>query len=172
MRKIKILLLSLILATGCSEEKRGKLTFDTNFESAYWGTNSSVIKSAEAHSGNYMSKINKDNPYSSTFEIKAKDLESKSISSVNITAWFMLTGDNSEQQLVFEIRDSSNLKTLEWLNLDATEYVEELNKWVKVEHLVDLTENNRNNPNNIYRVYASNSKDEPVYVDDIDIEFR
>lgn len=171
MNKIKILSLAILFA-GCSEKERGKFVFDSNMETSYWSPSTNVIKFANAHSGNHACKIDKSNPYSTTFELRANEISEKPLHTAKITGWFLLTGDNSEQQLVFEVRDSSNLQTLEWINTNAADYIEELNQWGKIELIVDLSFDNRNNPKNIFRVYASNGKEDAVYVDDIEVGFE
>ena len=166
-------LLVFTMLFSCSrEEKKSKLAFDNNIESIYWGSSPNTIKFANAHSGNYVCKLDKTNPFSQVFNIKVKDLSTKPLRRAKISAWFMLTGNYSEQNLVLDVRDSSMQQSLEWINTDAIDYVKDLNKWGKAELIVDLTKKNRNNPNNVFRIYASNGKEEPIYVDDFEIQFE
>lgn len=171
--EINILLLLLILAAGCSTEKnRSKFVFDTTMENIYWSPSPSTIKYDNAHSGNYACKINTTNAFSTVFESKVSEISNKPLKSAKISAWMMLTGDNSEQNLVLEIRDSSNQQTKEWLNTDAIDYIDNLNHWTKIDLIIDLTINDRNNLQNIYKVYASNGKEDAVFVDDFQVEFE
>lgn len=175
MNNIKIKLLSIIIIfnTACTQSKqRGNLVFDTNLENSNWSTSGSQSKFNNAHSGNFVCKINKDNAFTNNFEARVIDVSSKTLKTARISAWMMLTSKNSEQNLVLEIRDSSNQKTLEWLNTNAADYIDNLNQWVKIDLVVDLTINNRNNQQNIYRIYASNGKDDIVYVDDFEVGFE
>lgn len=169
----KLLAFIFIFYVSCSDNKnKGRLCYDSNTENPYWRATGAVIKFENAHSGNYVSKINKDNPFSLNFEAKAKEISDKSLSKAKLSAWIMLTSFDSEQNLVFEIRDSTGEKTLEWLNINAADYIENLNQWVKIDHLVDLTISNRNNKEYFYRAYAANGKEHAVYVDDFELEFE
>jgi hypothetical protein len=165
-------ILPVIMVVACSQEKKTQLIFSNDVEGKYWSSSSSVIEFPQAHSGNHVNKLNKQNAFSNTFNIRIKDISSKPVKRVRISAWFMLTGDNSERNLVLDIRDSSNQKSLEWINADARDYIPDLNQWAKAELVVDLTLKNRNNPENTLGVYAANGKEEPIYVDDIEILFE
>jgi hypothetical protein len=137
-----------------------------------WKDSPSMIQFPDAHSGTHVCKLNKDNPFSSSMDIKVKDISRKPLKTARITAWFMITSNTSDQNLVLDIRDSTLQNSFEWINTDAANYLTDLNKWAKVEMTVDLTKKDRNNPNNVYRIYAANSKDEPVYVDDFEVSFE
>lgn len=171
---IKLLIVSIVITiASCSNErKRGSLTYDSNNENGLWRTTGAVIKSDKARSGSYVNKINKDNPFSNTFEIQAKNISNRPLSKAYISAYMMLTDDNTEQNLVLEIRDSTGQNLIEWLNINAANYIDNLNEWVKVDNIIDLTINNRNNPGYYYRVYASNGNEADVYVDDFEVEFE
>lgn len=166
-------IVAIAAITSCSgERKRSNLTYDSNTENNYWKTTNAVEVSDKAHSGNYLSRINKNNPFSLNFEAQLKKISDKPLSKAYISAYIMLTGFETEQNLVLEIRDSTGEKTVEWLNVDAGDYIDEPNKWVKIDNIIDLTINNRNNPNNFYRVYATNGKEGDVFVDDFMVEFE
>ena len=170
---ILILLCMTALFAGCSEEKvRGKLTFDNNNECISWSQSTSTIKFPQAHSGNYVCKINKENPFSNVLNIRVSEISNKPLKRATITAWFMLTSNGTEQNLVMDVRDSSQQNSFEWINVDAADNNNELNKWRKAELVVDLTKKDRNNINNVYRIYASNGRDEAVYVDDFEVSFE
>jgi len=163
----------IVFISGCSgEPNRGALTFNNNIECILWEQSASSIKFDNAHSGNYVSKINSDNPYSTILNIRARDISDKPLKTVKVTAWFMLTSNTTEQSLVLDIRDSTNLQSIEWLNVDAASFNIVLNKWAQAELIVNLARNNRNNIDNVYRIYAVNSKNEPVYVDDFEVSFE
>jgi hypothetical protein len=164
--------LFIILITACSEEKKSKLTFTNDIESSYWSSSAGVMVFPNAHSGNYVSKLNKESAYSTIFNIKVKDIPDHASQRIKISAWFMLTGNDSEQNLVLDVRDSSMQNSLEWINVDARDYVTDLNTWGKTELIVDLTQKSRNSPENVLRIYAANGKETPVYVDDFEIEFE
>ena len=167
--------LLIIQLASCSSEKDSKLFFSNNIESSYvWDEHppSSIVKFDKAHSGNYVCKMDVNNPFSITYNMRVKDISPKPLSKVKVSAWFMLTENNSEQNLIINILDSSMQKSFEWLARNAAEDIKELNQWGRVEQTIDLTQKNRNNPDNVIRIYAANGRGEPVYVDDIEIQFE
>jgi hypothetical protein len=163
----------IVLFAGCSgETTKSKLSFDNNNECISWQQTASAIRFPQAHSGNYVCKINKDNPFSAVLDIRVKDISDKPLRKARITAWFMLTSNGTEQNLVMDVRDSTMQNSYEWINVDAADYNSELNKWSQAELVIDLTKKDRNNINNVYRIYASNGRSEPVYVDDFEVSFE
>ena len=83
----------------------------------------------------------------------------------------MLKGKNSEHNLVVDIRDSNN-ETTEFISQSTGYNVNEINAWIKTKKTFNLAEHNRNNPDNHIRIYFFNGKKEPIYVDDLEIEFE
>jgi hypothetical protein len=163
----------LFFFSACSDEENyNKLSFDNNIECTGWSTSGSTIPYANAHSGNYVCKIDKNNSFSTMLDIKVKDISKKPLKRAKITAWFMLTSHDTEQNLVLDVRDSTLQNSFEWIKTDAADYTNDLNKWTKAELIVDLTKKDRNNVNNIYRIYAANGKNDPVYVDDFEVSFE
>jgi hypothetical protein len=161
------------LVTGCSSEQtQPKMSFGCNIETAYWKNLSVAYKFPNAHSGNYVSKLNKDSPYSAALDIPVNEISSKPLKRAKITAWFFLTSHTTVQNLVCDIRDSTMQNSIEWIGIDAADFSNELNKWAKAELTIDLTKNNRNNSSYVYRIYAFNDKDETVYADDFDVSFE
>jgi len=163
----------VLFSAGCSSEQtQPKMSFGCNIETIYWKNLSVSYKFPNAHSGNYVSKLNKDSPYSAALDLPVREISSKPLKRAKITAWFMCTSNASVQNLVCDIRDSSMQNSVEWIGVDAADFSIELNKWSKAELIIDLTKNNRNNLSYVYRIYAFNDKDDPVYVDDFDVSFE
>jgi hypothetical protein len=179
MNKTFTLMIALMVLSlsSCDRNKNSDLIFFNSMESSIgWNVNQvpnnyPIIKFDNAFSGQYVCKLDSTNPFSITFYMKQKDICKKKLSLVRLSAWFMIIADNSEQNLVTEIRDS-NEKVLEWIVKDAKDFEPEINNWRKVSITIDLTLNERNNPENYVRIYASNGKAFPVFVDDIKIEFE
>jgi len=169
---ITLLSISAVFAS-CKEEKvKSKLSYDNNNESMAWTQSPAIIKTPEAHSGNYVCKIDKGSPYSSVLNVRVKDISDKQLKKARISAWFMLTSNASEQGLVLDIRDSTGQNSLEWLGVDAADFTTEVNKWARAELVVDLTQKDRNNKGKLYRIYALNNTDAPVFVDDFEVNFE
>jgi hypothetical protein len=163
----------IVILSSCSNERtKSKLIFSYDNEDNYWSPNASVVKFADAHSGNSANKINKQNPYSGVFDIKANEISAKRLQYAKISAWFLMTGNNSEQNLVFDVRDAATQKSYEWISKDAMEFAKGMNQWCKVTLEVDLRQAGRGNLDRAYRIYACNGKDDVVYVDDFEIEFE
>ena len=166
-------LVIIILFAGCSDDtSQTRFRFDNNNECISWRHTTSTVRFPQAHSGNYVCRINKDNEYSTILDIRVRDISDKPLKKARISAWFMLTGNASMQNLVFDVRDSSVMNSYEWINADAADQDYELNKWTHVKLEVDLTKKDRNNMNNVYRIYANNNREEPVYVDDFEVFFE
>jgi|GEM_PF-6349931 len=164
--------LFLVACSGSKEDKGNKLTFKNDLEGNYWSPSQNLISFPQSHSGNFVNKLETGQAFSNIFNIRVKDISSKPVKRAKVTAWFMLTGTDSEQNLVLDVRDSTMQNSFEWINVDATDFVSELNKWGKVELIVDLTLKNRNSPDHVFRIYAANGRKQPVYVDDFEISFE
>ena len=170
-----LLVLSIALVSSCSnEQKDSKLFFSNNIENGYvWGDHSpSIQRFDNAHSGNYVCKLDEKTPYSVVFNMREKAISTKQLKKATVTAWFLLTGTNSEQNLVIDVRDSADQNSLQWSNMNAANSILDVNKWGQAELSLDLTQKGWDNPNNCIRIYAANGKGEPVYVDDIEIRFE
>lgn len=129
-----------------------------------------LIRFDDAHSGKYVYKISKENSFSGTFDIKVNDLPEKP-KKVTLEAWLYLETLNSNPDVVIEIRDGSfNMK--EWLSSKAIDQITQEKKWTKVTCVVDLTQQNRLNPDNRIRGYVSNGSEGVTYVDDLTMIFE
>src|SRR5436190_8969490 len=92
--RLGVILLCFIMVAGCSEEKsKSKLSFDNNSESIYWKRTETAVRFPQAHSGNYVSKIYRDNPFSIVLDLPVRDISDKPLRRAKIKAWFMLTSN-------------------------------------------------------------------------------
>ncbi|HLG35572.1 MAG TPA: hypothetical protein VI757_11890 [Bacteroidia bacterium] len=173
--KINLFLLATVtISCNSNSNNDSKLTYTNNFETDY-AFNShhqgNVIKSADAHSGWFVSKIDSTQVFSTTFNMQVSDISKNPLQFVHFSAWIKMESMNSQPMMVVDVADSTK-KTLEWLALHVNQQITELNEWVKVDVKFDLTDNKRNSPSNYLKIYVSNGKKEPSYVDDISITFN
>ena len=173
MRKIKLLAL-VVLITACnSNSVNTKLTYTNNFETEYaFNSNHAVnvIRINDAHSGWFVSKIDATNAFSTTFQMQVSEISKNPLHYIRFSAWIKMEEENAKPLLVVDVRDSA-WNSLEWLPYDAFKEVEKLNEWHRVTYQLDLTEKNRNNMSNFFRIYVSNGEKDAAYVDDISITF-
>jgi len=129
-----------------------------------------IVRLNNAHSGKYVYRLNKENPFSGTFYLGLSDVYPEKPKKLLLSAWILTEDINSALKFTLEIRDKDfNLK--EWLGSNANDKMHVVNEWTYVEFEYDLLTNNRNNPDNYLRAYIYNDSDLSVYSDDIEIRF-
>jgi hypothetical protein len=173
MRTFIFLALSGLIAS-CRSDKKTSLYFLDTVESNYaWNGNHipCIIKSEKAHSGMYMCKVNKDYSSSVTFNMRLGDISPKPLKAVTVSGWIMLTGNNSERNITIDIRNQND-SMVEYFSHNTGYDLRDINKWVYTKYRFNLSKKNRNNIDNRILVYFYNSKEEPIYVDDIAVEFE
>jgi hypothetical protein len=174
MKKQIILLLTVAFTWGCNSGKNdSKLHFTNTIESSYAWTDhpaTNMIWSNDAHSGNYVCKLDSSACCSATFNMKLSDISKKSLKSVHITAWINLSSISASADLILDVRDNSQ-KTLDYISTSAMDFISQPNQWVQVSLDANLDEKNRNKADNYFRVFVANSKPDYALVDDIELEF-
>jgi hypothetical protein len=176
MKTIFVNLVPLVIVLCCScnsEMKDSKLNFTNSIESSYAWTDhpqSNILWSNDAHSGNYVCKIDSLFPYSVTFNMKLSDVSKNPLQSVRISAWVNSSSLMSNPIIAVDIRDHSQ-NTLEWFTQQSSDFISEPNKWEKVSMDLNLSVQNRNLPDNYIRVYLYSSQKDYSLVDDIEVEF-
>lgn len=129
-----------------------------------------LVKSPSAKSGIYICRMDSVNPYGPTFNMAVKNITDKKFSHVKISGWIKAESENAEPNLVLDIHDANN-QSIEWLAKNFTGPVLNTKDWEYYEFDVDLSEKNRLNETNIYRIYVSNGKGSAAYCDDLEISF-
>src|SRR6185436_1172223 len=154
MKNIFVLLFSgiLISAISCNNSPEDSSYFDNvDQQKAHCiPANSNMLRFDKAHSGKFVYKINKESPFSGTFDMVIKDLNVENPKRAIISAWVFIETLESEPELVFEFRDEK-FGIVDWVSLKAKDVIQNEKEWTKVKFEIDLTQKNRNNSQNHVR---------------------
>lgn len=176
MRTCKILILVIVFGTiySCSKkEEKFVVKYTSDMDTQIGWTDNPLphlIKSPNAHSGNYICRLDSVHPYSPTYNMHVSDISREKFSKLKLRTWIKAESIVAHPHLVLDIRNSNN-ETLEWLAKDFTGPVLNTKDWEMYEFEVDLTEKERLKESNIYRIYVSNGKADAVLCDDIEVIF-
>lgn len=172
MKRVIFALSAVLMISACTSNQEG-IRFYSNYDNDL-GWNESFSKLMEeipdAPSGKMAGVLNAQSPYSTTFNLNAARISDKPLKSVTVTAQVKIEGATADPLVVIDIRGKDG-NTLEWLSKGPDDIGGSVGKWVTISNQIDLTANNRNDPNNIFRIYATNNSPEKVLVDDIEIVF-
>ena len=173
--RLCLLCLAFFVFAGCGSEKTGsKLSFFTTVESSYaWQDNltPSITWSNDAHSGNYVCKIDSATPYSLTFNMRLSDISGKKLKSVRVKAWVNMSSMVSNPLVGFDFQDSTG-KSMEWFSRPVKDFVAGPNQWEEADVVVNMNEKDRNRRSNILRLYIMNDHRDFTQVDDIEVSFE
>ncbi len=136
-----------------------------------WYKNPTVFKTKEAHSGEHVSKIDSANIYSVGFDLPLSIVNERflKVTEVKATIWAMFKSKNAKGALITELKKNDSLVT--WNSVWLQNYCLETNKWYKIEYLLNLSENDFNNNENLFRFYVANDSKEEIFLDDLEVEF-
>jgi hypothetical protein len=164
--------MSLLIYSCGSEEPRMKYFNDID-NHVGWNENvqGNIIFDREARSGKYVCKIDNQSPYSVTFELQTMEITDNVLKRVNVSAWVKIDDANSEPLVVVDILDKDR-NSREWIPQGLDDKQNSVGKWVKLSSQIDLTSNNRNQPQNSFRIYVSNGSASSALVDDIEVVFK
>jgi hypothetical protein len=123
-----------------------------------------------AHSGTYACKLDSGKPYSPVFTMRLKDVSSNPLKNLTISAWFFLQENDTDPHLVADFRNGND-SSFQFENTSIGDMIIEKRRWTKASVTIDLTTGNKNNLENILRVYAYNSTLPPLWCDDLEINF-
>lgn len=167
------LIFSCLILVSCKDSKKQFTYLDTaDSEIAFHSEKkvNNIIRFDNAHSGNYVYKLNKESPFSGTFYLGLSDVFPGSPKKALLSAWILTEQINSALKFTLEIRDKDfNLK--EWLGSNANDKMHVVDEWTYVEFEFDLLTNNRNNSENFLRAYIYSNTNLNVYADDIEVRF-
>jgi hypothetical protein len=175
--KNAILLLSIsslfISSCGGSGDYVASYSNDVDVSVAWTEDSNPSIKMVEdARSGVYVCRLDSASPFSTTFDIKFSEVSNKDFNSIKFSAWIKAGSDQAKPSLVVDIRDEAG-NTVELLSkkIEGVDFKIN-NEWNQYEFDVKLTEKNRKNKTNSYRIYVINSNKTPVLVDDLRVDFN
>lgn len=169
-----MLLILPFLFFSCKESPKvqGDLYFKNNIESSLgWYKNPTVLKTKDAHSGEYVSKIDSVNIYSLGFDLPLSIVNERflPVTEVKATVWAMLKSKNAKGALITELKKNDSL--IVWNSVKLQDYCKEANKWYKVEFILNLREHDFSNNENLFRCYVANDSKEEILLDDFEVEF-
>ena len=173
-RKSIVLWLLAVVLTSCGGDKNSRLRYFNSMETDYsWQDNppESIRRSKDAHSGDFLCKIDSVTPYSPTFNMKLWEISDKSLRSVHIKAWVKMSTLLSDPQIAVDIHDSTG-KSIEWMSKKVKDFVSEPDRWVEASFNLELDQKDRNRRSNTIRIYVSNGHPDVAFADDIEIKFK
>lgn len=163
-----------LLFFSCKESPKvqGERYFKNNIESSLgWYKHPSVFKTKEAHSGEYVSKIDSVTIYSVLFDLPLSIVNIRwiPVREVKATVWVMFKSENAKGALITELKKNDAL--IVWNSVKLQDYCKEAGKWYKVEYILNLRENDFSSDDNLFRCYAANDSKGEIFLDDFEIEF-
>ena len=169
-----MMLVQSVLFFSCKESPKVQsgLYFKNNIESSLgWYTDATIFKTKDAHSGEYVSKIDSVTIYSLGFNLPLSIVNERflPVTEVKASVWAMFKSRSAKGALITELKKNDSLIT--WQSVRLQQYCLEANKWYKVEYILNLKDNDFNNSENLFRFYVANDSKEEIYLDDFEVEF-
>ena len=131
-----------------------------------------IMAIGNAHSGNYVYRLNASNQYTTLFNQTLKQISKSKIKKITYSANVIRENNTVDCKLVIDVRDKTD-KVLKWEGKDTKEVKDLKDKeWTKITMELDLTKDNLNDPDNHVRIYTLNAAKADVLVDDISIAFE
>ena len=186
MKNISLFILIGILLSGCSnsgtksnsnteEPKQKEVVIQNDMENAAgmipsWNNEITVVKMpapAIAHSGEYVSMLDKDNIYSYTFADFLKNINNVVPKKIIVNGWANSAEYNEALIIVMDI--NVNGQSLIWRANPITSQISTLNEWHEftTEFIIDLPVDIENH----IKIFASGGG-KKVYFDDLKITFE
>ncbi len=160
----------ILISCSSDDDKDNKgLTFSNDIDQMIgWVQHPSFIK-GNAHSGNYMCKVDSTMAYSYTFILQAEDFPTKTAKSINASVWGKISNLNDSINLVIEL--TSKGQTIAWNGNLFINFIKNIDEWGKVESSIKIPENLPSDA--ILKVYARGTKKKSDFtiLDDFEISF-
>ena len=165
----------ILFFNSCSNRaNNNNITYHTDMDDQIaWNMNpmSNIIAVSDAPSGRYVSEIKEGTPYSVTFSMRLNQIPVKLISRISAKAKVKISDVVSDPVLVIDIINKDGV-SLEWIPVGISDKTNVINNWHELSSSLDMTSNNRNNPDNSIKVYVSNGFKQGALVDDIEVTFE
>ena len=174
--KLKSLLLCLFLiihVTSCKKGTNAIAEYTSNMETQLaWTDNPApnIILNPNAHSGNYVCRLESANQYSPTFNMKVGAISKSNFTKVKVGIWMKAEEVNANPTLVVEIRDG-NMQPLDWNGKSYSGPVLNTKDWEYYEYELDLKQKNWLDKNNFLRIYCHNKESHAIFCDDLTVSF-
>ncbi len=133
--------LSAILTLAACSSSDSPTTYPANlvtrndFEAlAGWGVASPSLTTAQAHSGHYSVKVDKDIEYSLGYHNQLSQVSPARINKLHIKAWVLLGTPDAKAVVVLQVTDPAKPgPPVYWQALDVQEQVKTINHWTLVD---------------------------------------
>jgi hypothetical protein len=175
MRHSRLLtaLFAIALLTGCSSNNPiDKLKFFNDMETLATFTRTvpaGIVYSESAYSGNYICMLDSTNVFSPSFSMQVKKISAKPVQKVTISAWIKIE-PGADPNLTLDVMNDKE-STIEWITKSQQQELKP-GKWMWVGMTIDLRAKGRNNPENIFKIYAFNKASSKAYIDNMEIQFE
>jgi hypothetical protein len=134
-----------------------------------WGAPNSSLTTAQAHSGHYAVKVDKDVEYSLGYNNLLGKASASKIKKLIVHGWVYVTGPKTTASLVLQVvAPDKNNQQVFWGGVDLSKEVHEANEWQEVRQEISLPDNVEASQQ--LRVYMwRGAAQQPVYLDDLEI---
>jgi hypothetical protein len=145
-----------------------KYSFSNDFENNTWGGNDNIT-CAYAHSGKHSAFSNSTLMFSPGFQdsVSALPKVQQGRLSLYTSFWVYMPDRNNDSKLVVSLEETGKPAYF-WHTVDLSEMVDSCNKWVKIEHAVELPD--FKNGSDILKTMISTTEG-IVYIDDVNVKF-
>ena len=147
--------------------------FINNIETdSYWNGQVTFKKVTNAHSGDMVSIIDDQKPYSIGFHHKLIDLPDTAAKKASISAWVNYADTiNAKIVLVISIDNLAEGKNISWLGMPVEKISKIIpNQWVKITWEYTLPKTKLSGNENL-GIYFWNQSKVPVMIDDLEVKF-
>ncbi|MDD5569911.1 MAG: hypothetical protein PHD97_02025 [Bacteroidales bacterium] len=168
MKRIKCLAFAVLVTCfySCSN-KEFNPTFKSDIGNNGEWINMQTVGKFGGHEDEYCSKVDSLNEYSYGFQKLMSEISPSTIKKVKVSCWVKLENLTKITSLVVSL--DSNNKSIFWMGHDINKFVNEPNKWFKVEVVNEFP---KYKPEaTTVGIYVWNNNKNVAFIDDIEIKF-
>lgn len=177
MKKIASLLVLSLLGACSSDEGAATATDSANlitfndFESGGgWVHDPSLIEQGRAHSGQYSIKVDKDHPFSLTYDMPLGKISSHKFKTIRVEAWAFMPSDKATGNIGIQVMTPTN-EQVYGDGLRLPDVVKTYNKWVLVSKDFTLPDNINSNQHLKVFLWRADATDD-VLLDDVKVSIK
>jgi hypothetical protein len=161
-------LLVLFAGLGCGPKQNGMVYFN-DFENTK-GWIPLYLNKEPHHSGSFSNKLDTNNRFGATFQLKLKDISERKIKKLKVCFWVLLNAENATSKFVVEVKDKDKNKVF-YLAKNIDETVKTTKKWTKVDYEFTFPDENCKLGENTISMYVWDLGKSDIFVDDERVEF-
>lgn len=172
----KTIFFFILLSVSCNSFRSDKeYAFLNNLEYSYvWTDNhpSNIVKDEYAKSGQFVCRLDEQNPYSPTFNIRLDELSEKfKVSKVVVSAWLRSDSLRVSPLIILEYRDAArNVSNVE--NKQITMTALNSGEWALYEYEFKADSSFTASRDNYIRVFLMNNTKSAVFCDDMTVTLK